>query len=62
MSKNMYEVLLYNDQLYIERKIGRIAEDFEEGEINFAPTYKLVKNADLYNLARLPGWTDRIIY
>ena len=37
--------------------------DFKEGEIEFAPTYKLMKNQDLYNMThRLPGWTDRIIY
>ena len=36
---------------------------FKEGDIEFAPTYKLVKGEDAYNMtARLPGWTDRIIY
>jgi hypothetical protein len=36
--------------------------DFEEGNIEFAPTYKLKKNDNRYNLTRIPGWCDRIIY
>lgn len=35
---------------------------FEEGGIQFAPTYKLVKDKDEYNMTRIPGWTDRVIY
>lgn len=63
IKNNMYEVLAFNDQLYIEKKIGRIAWGFEEGTIEFAPTYKLVPHKDLYNLTtRIPGWTDRIIF
>lgn len=42
MKNDMYEVLAFNDQLYIEKKIGRIAWEFKEGNIEFAPTYKLV--------------------
>jgi hypothetical protein len=62
MNKNMYEVLLDNDQLNIERKIGRIAQIFKEGEILFPPTYKLLKHDDAYNTTRIPSWTDRILY
>lgn len=63
MSRNMYEVLLSNDQFKIEHKIGRLAWEFEEGDIEFAPTYKLFKGENAYNIGnRLPGWTDRIIY
>ena len=59
----MYDVLHFNDQFYVEKKIGRVAWGFEEGEIYFAPTYKLAKNQDKYDLShRIPGWTDRIIY
>lgn len=58
----MYEVLLDNDQLNIERKIGRIAQIFKEGEILFPPTYKLLKHDDAYNTSRIPSWTDRILY
>jgi len=33
-----------------------------EGNIEFAPTYKLAKNGTGYDLSRIPGWTDRILY
>eukprot|EP00347_Sterkiella_histriomuscorum_P015202 403357925 len=63
IKRDMYEVLLYNDQFGFEHKIGRIGWGFKEGEIQFAPTYKLFKGKDAYNTKeRLPGWTDRIIY
>lgn len=63
MSRNMYEVLLNNDQLAFEHKVGHIGWGFKEGIIEFAPTYKLTKNEDSYNISeRLPGWTDRILY
>ena len=63
IKKNMYEVLMDNDQFSIERKIGRISHNFSEGPIYFAPTYKLNKGVDSYNVShRIPGWTDRIIY
>lgn len=63
LKKDMYEVLLFNDQFSFEHKIGRIGWGFKEGEIQFAPTYKLLKHKDLYNVKlRIPGWTDRIIF
>ncbi len=63
MRKNMYEVLIDNDQLSIERKIGRLNSMFKEGPIMFAPTYKLKKFADEYVFTeRIPGWTDRILH
>ena len=51
MSKNMYEVLLNNDQLAFEHKVGHIGWGFKEGSIEFAPTYKLYKNEDAYNVS-----------
>jgi len=63
MKKNMFEVLLDNDQFLIERKIGRLPSNYEEGKILFAPTYKLNKDIESYNVAqRVPGWTDRILF
>lgn len=63
MKKNMYEVLIDNDQLSIERKIGRFNPLFKEGPILFTPTYKLKKFMDEYAVPdRIPGWTDRILY
>ncbi len=48
--------------MIIERKIGRTASIFKEGEILFPPTYKLLKFDDAYNTTRIPSWTDRILY
>jgi len=63
MKKNMFDVLLDNDQLSIERKIGRIGENMLEGPILFAPTYKMTSGQDTYNVsARIPGWTDRVLF
>ena len=63
IQKNMYEVLWDNDQFQIERKIGRVGENFEEGKVCFAPTYKIVKGYDNYSANnRIPSWTDRIIF
>ena len=33
-----------------------------EKEINFLPTYKMIKNKNNYNLKRIPAWCDRILY
>jgi hypothetical protein len=41
MKRNLYDVLLDNDQFLIEKKIGRLAQGLNEGKICFAPTYKL---------------------
>ncbi len=63
MENNMYEVLQFNDQLFIEKKINRLPEQMREGVVEFAPTYKLLPNRDVYFLKkRVPGWTDRIFY
>lgn len=62
MEQNMFEVLINNDQFAFEKKVGNVAYHFEEGEINFAPTYKVKKGEDCYKISRIPGWTDRIIF
>lgn len=36
-----YDILLANDQLLQEQMCGSLPMDFEEGEINFGPTYKI---------------------
>ena len=38
---------------------------FEEGKLNFAPTYKYDDhsvNYDSSEKARIPSWTDRVLY
>lgn len=51
-------------QLRIEQKTGRIFEGWEEGRIDFPPTYKFVTNSDRYAVnqskskekPRTPAW------
>mmetsp|Transcript_5667 Transcript_5667/g.16850 ORF Transcript_5667/g.16850 Transcript_5667/m.16850 type:complete len:825 (-) Transcript_5667:186-2660(-) len=61
--------LLAKDQLNNTReKESYLFEGFQEGELNFAPTYKTNKNEDGYVLgedglpSRPPAWTDRILW
>ena len=55
------------DQLNIERAYGRAYEGFEEGLINFPPTYKYQPGTDVYEQRpdkklRAPAWCDRILW
>ena len=58
------ESLLQNDQLYNSINTKEIAmDDFYEGQIQFAPTYKFQDGTSDYDYSeRVPGWTDRILY
>jgi hypothetical protein len=49
IESDMWEVLAQNDQFNIEKKIKRVAVGYNEGPINFAPTFKLKKGTDTYN-------------
>ncbi|OQS06626.1 hypothetical protein THRCLA_01335, partial [Thraustotheca clavata] len=65
LNRNFHNVLLANDQLSKERKAGRVFDHFEEGPLNFRPTYKFDKGCDVYDTSakqRIPSWTDRILY
>ena len=55
-------MLIAQDQLTVERMIKRTAHKYLEGEINFAPTFKYIRETTLYNTKRNPSWTDRILY
>jgi phosphatidylinositol-bisphosphatase len=55
------------DQLNIERREGRVFQGFEEGEINFTPTYKYQPGTDVYEQRpekklRAPAWCDRVLW
>lgn len=57
--------LIEKDQLTVSKKKGLIFEGFEEGDLNFVPTYKydlLSEKWDSSEKARSPAWTDRILY
>ena len=39
--------------------------EFQEGEIDFMPTYKFDKDTQIYDTSsknRVPSWTDRILF
>lgn len=62
IEKNMFEDLMFNDQLRFDMKTGRVP-GFTEGPIKFAPTYKRkVGVNNEISLKRNPSWTDRILY
>lgn len=48
-SSNQYHLLRDQDQLNKERKLGHVFEKFNEGELNFPPTYKYVPGTDTYH-------------
>ena len=55
------------DQLNIERKEGRVFKGFEEGVLNFPPTYKYQPGTDVFEQRpekklRAPAWCDRILW
>ncbi|CAB9525107.1 II inositol 1,4,5-trisphosphate 5-phosphatase [Seminavis robusta] len=55
------------DQLNVERAHGRAFEGFEEGVIQFPPTYKYQPGTDGYDKRpekklRAPAWCDRILW
>jgi hypothetical protein len=60
-----YSALIQYDQLKKEHSDGRVFREFNEGPINFPPTYKYDINSDDYDTsekARTPSYTDRILW
>ena len=65
--KGAFDELRVLDQLNIERKAGHAFNDFEEGPLNFPPTYKYQPGTDIYEQRpdkklRAPAWCDRILW
>jgi phosphatidylinositol-bisphosphatase len=65
-ARESLRVLLRNDQLGLQLRAAHVFRGFVEGEIGFRPTYKFdSKHRDAYDLsekARIPAWTDRILF
>jgi len=64
--KNL-EPLRVLDQLNIERQEGRAFRGFQEGVLNFVPTYKYQPGTDVFEQRpekklRAPAWCDRILW
>jgi phosphatidylinositol-bisphosphatase len=60
-----YKQLIQYDQLKTEHNEGRVFREFNEGFINFPPTYKYDIGSDEYDTsekARTPSYTDRILW
>ncbi|KAI8973493.1 Endonuclease/exonuclease/phosphatase [Mycotypha africana] len=65
LRQDRLDVLLNYDQLSIERSAGRTFPMFEEGQIQFPPTYKYDAGTNQYDTSekrRAPSWTDRILW
>lgn len=62
IDENMLEVLRANDQLQKQQRKGKVLQGFQEMPIAFAPTFKLLRGTDDYDLRRSPSWTDRVLY
>lgn len=63
MENEMWEVLLQHCQLNLEKNIKRVFYGYSEGNIHFAPTYKVKNKTDTYNNSkRSQAWTDRIFF
>lgn len=65
--KRIFNEIRKLDQLNIERAQGRAFDGFEEGFINFPPTYKYQPGTDMYEQRpdkklRAPAWCDRILW
>ena len=59
-----YEKLQEYDQLTKERDENNIFSDFNEGTLNFRPTYRRIRNDDTWSNKKnqSPSWCDRVLF
>ena len=67
LQQGKYRTLWRRDQLCIEREAGAVFVDYEEGDIDFLPTYKYQPKTTVYEQRpekklRAPAWCDRILW
>ncbi|XP_050921644.1 inositol polyphosphate 5-phosphatase Ka isoform X3 [Lates calcarifer] len=74
INNQTYNLLWSKDQLIMMKKKEQILQEFEEGPLDFQPTYKFDLNSDTYDSRlyrtwfgfngkkRKPAWTDRILW
>ncbi|XP_053298026.1 inositol polyphosphate 5-phosphatase K [Pleuronectes platessa] len=65
INSDRLNLLWSKDQLSMMKKKEAFLQEFEEGPLNFKPTYKFARNSDTYDTSgkkRKPAWTDRILW
>lgn len=62
--KKNYGLLWEHDQLTKERNSNTIFSDFNEGSLDFRPTYRRIRNDDTWSNKKnqSPSWCDRILF
>ncbi|XP_045896481.1 inositol polyphosphate 5-phosphatase K [Micropterus dolomieu] len=74
INSGRFNLLWNKDQLLTMKKKEPFLQEFEEGPLNFKPTYKFDRNSETYDTSTLktwlgfngkkrkPAWTDRILW
>ena len=65
IKKRDWDTLLEAEQLTLQKNERLVFQDFNEGPLNFPPTYKYNPNEDSYDTSekcRTPAWTDRVLW
>uniref|UniRef100_A0A8C6Q5C7 Inositol polyphosphate-5-phosphatase K n=1 Tax=Nothobranchius furzeri TaxID=105023 RepID=A0A8C6Q5C7_NOTFU len=65
INSERFHLLWSKDQLTMMKKNEPFLQEFEEGPLNFKPTYKFGRKSDDYDTSgkkRKPAWTDRILW
>eukprot|EP00178_Gracilaria_changii_P001869 TRINITY_DN1265_c0_g1_i1.p1 TRINITY_DN1265_c0_g1~~TRINITY_DN1265_c0_g1_i1.p1 ORF type:complete len:716 (+),score=74.42 TRINITY_DN1265_c0_g1_i1:227-2374(+) len=57
-----WRALIDVDQLTKERLDGNVFADFEEADITFPPTFKVIPQTGRYSNHRIPSYCDRILW
>ncbi|XP_028278300.1 synaptojanin-1 isoform X3 [Parambassis ranga] len=60
-----WDALTAGDQLFDQKNAGLVFQNFIEGKLDFAPTYKydlFSEDYDTSEKCRTPAWTDRILW
>ncbi|KAJ6233062.1 type ii inositol 1 [Anaeramoeba flamelloides] len=65
IEEGKFQELQSYDQLQEQIRNGNVFLDYQEGILNFAPTYKFNAGTNIYDTSekmRLPAWTDRVLW
>lgn len=65
INSQSYNLLWSKDQLTMMKKKEPLLQEFQEGALDFQPTFKFDRFSDIYDSSgkkRKPAWTDRILW